>query len=93
MDLDAWIVTGAAALLVALLVAIPVGITFGLLRVAFRMMRGRRGRFDGLFAGTARANAMHWHLHGGGPHPDDINAVPPAPGRHVRRKGGSKRTR
>ena len=86
IELGNWIETGALVLLVALMVAVPVGITLGLLRVASRRMSGRRGRFDGLFVGTARANAMHWHLNGGGPHPDDINAVPPAPVRHRRRR-------
>jgi hypothetical protein len=93
VDLESWIMTGAAALLLAVLVAVPVGMTIVLLRVAFRRMSGRRGRFDGLFVGTARANAMHWHLNGGGPHPDDISVVPPAPGPPGRRKGGDRRTR
>jgi hypothetical protein len=86
MDLGTLIEIGAVVLVMALIVAAVVGITFGLLRVAFRRMGGRRGRFDRLFGGMARANAMSWHLNGSGPHPDDINAVPPAPGRRGRRK-------
>jgi hypothetical protein len=86
MDLGSWIEIGAALLVAALVIAVPVVITIGLIQVAFRRMSGRRGPFDRLFSGLARANAMHWHLNGSGPHPDDVNAVPPAPGQHVRRR-------
>jgi len=86
MALGTWIEIGAVALVIALIVAAVAGITVGLLRVGFRRMSGRRGPFDRLFSGMARANAMSWHLNGSGPHPDDINAVPPAPGRRARQK-------
>lgn len=86
MDFGRWIEIGAMVLVGALFIAVPVVLTLLLLRVSFRRMSGRRGPFDGLFGGMGRANAMSWHLHGGGPHPDDVNAVPPPPGPRVRRR-------
>lgn len=86
MDLSSWVETGGAVLVGAVFVAVPVVITLVLLRTAFRRMRGRRGTFDGAFTGMARANTMSWHLNGDGPHPGDVNAVPPPPGRHVHTK-------
>lgn len=87
MDFSHLIEIGALALVMALFIAVPVTITVLLLRVSFRRMSGRRGRFDSLFGGLARANAMFWHLNAGSPHPDDVNAVPPPPGGRMRRKG------
>jgi hypothetical protein len=86
MAFGSWIEIAAIVLVGALFIAVPVAITLVLIRIGFRRMSGRRGAFDGLFTGIARANGMWWHLNGGGPHPDDVNAVPPPPGPRVRRK-------
>jgi hypothetical protein len=57
----------------------------GLIWLAVRHLQGRRTRFDGLFGGIGRANAMNSHLGAGTPHPDDLAIpVPPAPGPHKR---------
>ena len=58
----------------------------GLLWLAYRHLAGRRGRFDGLFGGLGRGNAMNSHLQAGTPHPDDLAVpIPPRRPRRPRR--------
>ena len=85
MDVGSWIESGAVLLVGALFIAVPVAFTILLLRVSFPRMSGRRGHFDRVFGALGGANAMGWHLKGGGPHPDDVNAVPPPSGARARR--------
>jgi Flp pilus assembly protein TadB len=56
----------------------PIVLFIGLIWVARRHLAGRRGRFDGLFEGIGRANAVNSHLQAGTPTPDDL-AVPVPP--------------
>ena len=74
--------------------ASPIIFFAGLIWLARRHLAGRRGRFDGLFGGIGRANAMNSHLQAGTSSPDDLAVpVPPGPGprprpRHRHRTGG-----
>jgi hypothetical protein len=61
--------------LVVVLVAITLAVPLGLAILGVRHLRGSRTRFDRLFEGIGRANAMSSHLRAGTPHPDDL-AVP-----------------
>jgi hypothetical protein len=57
------------------IVAIPIAIAVGLFLLGKRHLEGRRTRYDRLFEGMGRANAMQSHLAAGTPDPDDL-AVP-----------------
>lgn len=71
------VLTGVVVLLVYAITLVPVVV---LLVLAHRHLAGRRSRFDGLFSGIGRANAMNSHLQAGTPSPDDLAVpVPPRP--------------
>jgi hypothetical protein len=81
------VAVAVAALALVLIVAIPVIVVAGLLWMAHRHLSGRRGRFDGLFTGLARGNAMSSHLQAGTPDPDDLAVpIPPRPPRRRRNR-------
>ncbi|OGO59733.1 MAG: hypothetical protein A2V85_07160 [Chloroflexi bacterium RBG_16_72_14] len=83
------VLTGVVILLVYAITLAPVVL---LVVLARRHLAGRRTRFDGLFSGIGRANAMNSHLQAGTPSPDDLAVpVPPRPdglprGRRRRRR-------
>jgi hypothetical protein len=71
------VLTAAATLLVIAITLAPV---VALVLIARRHLAGRRSRFDGLFGGIGRANAMNSHLKAGTPAPDDLAVpIPPRP--------------
>ena len=73
--------------LMVLGIVAPIIFVGGLIWLGHRHLTGRRGRFDGLFGGIGRANAMNSHLQAGTPHPDDLAIpVPPPPGPQRRRR-------
>jgi len=80
VDVDIGSIGGATLAIASMLIALaaPVAVVVVLLWLARRRFMGRRGRFDGLFGGIGRANAMNSHLQAGTPDPDDL-AVPSAP--------------
>jgi hypothetical protein len=78
------LVDAVIAILVVTVMLIALAIPLGLMVLGVRHLRGSRTRFDRLFEGIGRANAMNSHLQAGTPHPDDL-AVP-QPGR-ARRRG------
>ncbi len=77
--LDQVVIAGLTVAGVLLSIAIPVACIVGLIWAAHRHLSGRRSRFDGLFTGIGRANAMNSHLQAGTPDPDEL-AVPLPPG-------------
>lgn len=68
-----------SAALVFVSFAVPVMVIVGLLWLARRRYAGRRGRFDRLFEGIGRANAVNSHLRAGTPDPDDLAIPRPEP--------------
>ncbi len=72
----------AIALMVGFIVA-PFALVAGLFFVTRRRFQGRRGRFDGLFTGLARANATRQELVAGIPPAPDL---PEPPGGRRRRR-------
>jgi hypothetical protein len=87
VDLDPFLIDVLTAIGVVLLAGIPLAIAAGMLWLARRHLSGRRGRFDGLFSGIGRANAMNSHLQAGTPDPDELAVpLPPAAGRGRRRR-------
>lgn len=68
-----------SAALVVIAFAIPVMVIVGVLWLARRRFAGRRGRFDGVFEGIGRANAVNSHLRAGTPDPDDLAVPHPEP--------------
>jgi hypothetical protein len=81
IDIVGTLVQVAQLLLIVAGLLSPVILFGGLTWLAVRHLHGRRTRFDGLFGGIGRANAMSSHLNAGTAHPDDLAVpVPPPPG-------------
>jgi hypothetical protein len=82
-------VVGDALVVVVLLLAVaaPIAAIVGIFWVTHRRVVGQHSRFDGLFSGIGRANAMNSHLEAGTPDPDELAVpVPPRPGSRRTRK-------
>ncbi len=82
------IVALASIVLVVVFISIPVALAVGAFMLGKRHLEGRRTKYDRLFEGLGRANAMRSHLGAGTPDPDAL-AVPlpdatPTPGRRRR---------